>query len=235
VTQWQGENQRDIATLQRSIASKTLASLVLEGYECALDVRCGDGTITMQLAERVSPRGRVLGIDTSTSIIAVARQLAANWPNVDFEVNDVLTIRHRQEFDLSRLFQCAALGPRPRAGIPANYGCLDPWRPYDAPVVCAGDRPPLWNKSLRQRVKASAGVSRSNRFDNSTNIGPDELGLLAESAGLAVTGLSVEDERWNFGSRDAFAACQGTFGAWTEGWPLEPKDEFIRDALVCRA
>jgi hypothetical protein len=29
----------------------------------------------------------------------------------------------------------------------------------------------------------------------------------------------------------AFAACQGTFGAWTEGWPLEPKDEFIRDAL----
>jgi hypothetical protein len=48
-------------------------------------------------------------------------------------------------------------------------------------------------------------------------------------AGLAVTGPSVEDERWNFGSRDAFAVWrQSTFGAWTEGWPLEPKDEFIR-------
>jgi trans-aconitate 2-methyltransferase len=73
VTQWHGENYRDIATLQRSIASKTLAGLVLEGYECALDVGCSDGTITMQLAERVSPRGRVLGIDTSTSMIAFAR------------------------------------------------------------------------------------------------------------------------------------------------------------------
>ena len=61
----------------------------------ALDVGCGDGTITMQLAERVSP-GDGLGMDISTSIIAAARQLAANWLNVDLEVNNVLTIRYRK-------------------------------------------------------------------------------------------------------------------------------------------
>jgi hypothetical protein len=33
--QWQGENCRDIATLPRSVAFKTLASLVLEGHERA--------------------------------------------------------------------------------------------------------------------------------------------------------------------------------------------------------
>src|SRR5215216_6387343 len=34
-TQWQGENYRDIATLQRSAAFKTLASPLLEGHERA--------------------------------------------------------------------------------------------------------------------------------------------------------------------------------------------------------
>src|SRR5215218_10583949 len=34
-TQWQGENHRDIATLQRSAAFKTLASPLLEGHERA--------------------------------------------------------------------------------------------------------------------------------------------------------------------------------------------------------
>ena len=55
VTQWHGEHYRDIAKPQRSLASGTLSSLLLEGHERVLDVECGDGTITMQLADRISP------------------------------------------------------------------------------------------------------------------------------------------------------------------------------------
>jgi trans-aconitate 2-methyltransferase len=104
MTQWEGEDYRNIAKLQHSIASRTLSSLLLEGHERVLDVGCGDGTITMQLADRVSPPGRVVGIDPSTSMIAAARKLAADRPNVEFEVSDVLTMRYRQEFDLVVFF-----------------------------------------------------------------------------------------------------------------------------------
>ncbi|HEY6686861.1 MAG TPA: hypothetical protein VI094_11710 [Propionibacteriaceae bacterium] len=32
--------------------------------------------------------------------------------------------------------------------------------------------------------------------------------------------------------RDGFAAwCPGTFGPWTDGWPVEAKDQFINDVL----
>ena len=88
MTQWQGEHYRDIAKPQRSLASGTLSNLFIEGHERVLDVGCGDGTITMQLADRISPPGGVVGIDPSPSMIAGARKLGANRPNVDF--NDVL-------------------------------------------------------------------------------------------------------------------------------------------------
>jgi ubiquinone/menaquinone biosynthesis C-methylase UbiE len=55
-----------------------------------LDVGCGPGTITLDLAERVSP-GRVLGIDASPGIVAEAEALLAERPeaNVAFAVGDV--------------------------------------------------------------------------------------------------------------------------------------------------
>src|SRR5215472_16267440 len=55
-----------------------------------LDVGCGPGTITLDLAERASP-GRVLGIDASPGIVAEAEVLLEETPraNVSFATGDV--------------------------------------------------------------------------------------------------------------------------------------------------
>jgi SAM-dependent methyltransferase len=50
-----------------------------------LDVGCGPGTITADLAARVAP-GRVVGMDRSPDVIAAA---ASDHPGVDFVVGDV--------------------------------------------------------------------------------------------------------------------------------------------------
>jgi trans-aconitate 2-methyltransferase len=232
MTQWEGEDYRNIAKLQHSIASRTLSRLLLEGHERVLDVGCGDGTITMQLADRVSPPGRVVGIDPSTSMIAAARKLAANRPNAEFEVSDVLTMRYRQEFDLVVSFNVLhwvhdldmAFRRIVEALIGRGRAALQ--------FVCAGDR-----ASLEEVIETTCQNERWRRSFMSfrqpyEHRRPDELRGLAESAGLAITGLSVDDEMWNFGSRDVFAAwCQGTFGPWTDGWPVEAKSQFISDVL----
>src|SRR5829696_559820 len=54
-TQWQGENYRDIATLQRSAAFKTLASPLLEGHERAQQPSPPD--IVWALSTRLSQLG----------------------------------------------------------------------------------------------------------------------------------------------------------------------------------
>ncbi|GFJ88808.1 class I SAM-dependent methyltransferase [Phytohabitans rumicis] len=60
-----------------------------------LDVGCGPGTITLDLAERVAP-GRVTAVDTSEDALAAARQAAAErgTDNVDFAVADVHDLRY---------------------------------------------------------------------------------------------------------------------------------------------
>ena len=53
-----------------------------------LDVGCGPGTITADLAARL-PEGQVVGIDRSGDVLAAARREAGGRANVRFEVGDV--------------------------------------------------------------------------------------------------------------------------------------------------
>jgi ubiquinone/menaquinone biosynthesis C-methylase UbiE len=53
-----------------------------------LDVGCGPGTITVDLARRVAP-GRVVGIDRSAEVVERARSQLASPDRVEFAVGDV--------------------------------------------------------------------------------------------------------------------------------------------------
>src|SRR5205807_10234032 len=52
-----------------------------------LDVGCGPGTITVDLARRVAP-GRVVGIDRSTEVVEAARRDAGDVANLEFRTGD---------------------------------------------------------------------------------------------------------------------------------------------------
>ena len=56
-----------------------------------LDVGCGPGTITVDIADRVAP-GRVIGIDASAEVIDQARRDASGVDNVDFATGDVYAL-----------------------------------------------------------------------------------------------------------------------------------------------
>ena len=57
-----------------------------------LDVGCGPGTITADLADRVAP-GRVVGLDASAEVIEEARTLAGRGPaGLTFEVGDLFDL-----------------------------------------------------------------------------------------------------------------------------------------------
>lgn len=89
-----------IAQLQEATAAEALALLQLQGSEKVLDVGCGNGKITAQIAARV-PEGRVVGVDPSSGMIAFATgQFVPAHPNLHFETGDGGSLRFNAEFDL---------------------------------------------------------------------------------------------------------------------------------------
>lgn len=50
--------------------------LAIQAGEHVLDVGCGSGVVTREIARRVGPRGRAIGIDQSPQFLVVARELA---------------------------------------------------------------------------------------------------------------------------------------------------------------
>lgn len=72
------------------------------GIAC-MDVGCGIGGVTYELARRVGPGGRVVGLDIDGDRLEEVRKDASalNLPNVDFQVADIRTLSPpEEEFDL---------------------------------------------------------------------------------------------------------------------------------------
>ena len=78
---WDAADYVAHSAAQQDWARELIAQLELRGDERVLDIGCGDGRATALIAERL-PRGSVLGVDNSPSMIAKAREQfpdAAAW------------------------------------------------------------------------------------------------------------------------------------------------------------
>jgi ubiquinone/menaquinone biosynthesis C-methylase UbiE len=88
------------------IASKPviLAGLQLGGGEKVLDLGCGLGDDTFEIARLVGAQGHAVGVDTSEIMIAEARRRAAQRGlNAEFEVGDAQALRFQDgAFDACR-------------------------------------------------------------------------------------------------------------------------------------
>ena len=96
--EFDGEKYKQASEQQKAWGKKLIAELQFEGGERILDLGCGDGVLTAELAKFV-PDGFVLGIDASESMIATAKKYNAG-ANVRFEQLDINEIDFESEFDL---------------------------------------------------------------------------------------------------------------------------------------
>jgi trans-aconitate 2-methyltransferase len=73
VRSWSGANYDRLSTPMEAMGKEVLQRLPLEGSETVIDAGCGSGRVTEALIARL-PRGRVVGVDASDSMIDVARE-----------------------------------------------------------------------------------------------------------------------------------------------------------------
>ena len=86
---------------QQQWAQELIQKLALKGNERILDIGCGDGKVTAQIARHV-PSGSVMGIDSAESMIFFAREKfpEVEYSNLAFQNMDAKELNFNEEFDI---------------------------------------------------------------------------------------------------------------------------------------
>jgi trans-aconitate 2-methyltransferase len=97
---WDARTYDRLAAPQEAWAREVLDRLPLRGDETVLDAGCGSGRVTKLLLERL-PRGRVIGVDGSESMVAEARQALAEYGDrIELIHSDLLGLELEERVDV---------------------------------------------------------------------------------------------------------------------------------------
>jgi trans-aconitate 2-methyltransferase len=88
---WDAGTYERVAAPQEEWGRQVIARLRLLGDESVLDAGCGNGKVTALLLERL-PNGRMIGVDSSPSMIERAREAFGDDPRVELRVGDLLDL-----------------------------------------------------------------------------------------------------------------------------------------------
>jgi trans-aconitate 2-methyltransferase len=231
MTEWNASEYARISTLQAAMASEVLALLDLKGTERVLDVSCGNGKTTAEIAARL-PQGSVLGVDASADMIAFAATHGAVHPNLQFAVADARQLPYQGEFDLVVSFNALHWIPQQDLALRSIHSALKRDGVAQLRLVPKGERKSLEDVLEETRLSSRwIGYFRSFH-DPYLHLTPEQYGALAERNGFKVTASRVAAESWDFQSRSAFLAFGGvTFVEWTQHLPQEERLAFTTDVL----
>ena len=103
--EWDPKDYEKNSCAQEKWAKEIIEKLGLRGDEHILDIGCGDGKVSAELA-RHAPKGRVAGLDSSGEMIGYASAKYRGCANLRFEKGDASSLRYEGEYDLVVSFAC---------------------------------------------------------------------------------------------------------------------------------
>lgn len=121
---WNAEEYSCHSEQQKMVADKLLEQFSFKGDEKILDVGCGDGKITKQMAQFVI-NGEVIGLDPSLSMIHFANTQAVE-SNVSFVLGTASSLQFENKFDVITSFSALHWEPHQEQALNCFKKALKP-------------------------------------------------------------------------------------------------------------
>jgi trans-aconitate 2-methyltransferase len=214
---------------QQAWARELIAKLELRGHERILDVGCGDGKVTAELARAV-PKGAATGIDSSPDMIRFARVAFRTGAvaNLEFQVMDARQIRFERAFDL--VFSNAALHwvDDHQAFLRGAATCL---RPGGRLVVSCGGKGNAHDVFIA--LRAEMRLKRWREFFRKLERPyffhrPEEYEPWLARCGFKTRSVRLADKDMVFPGREGFAGWfRTTWLPYTQRVPESAREEFV--------
>lgn len=229
MTEWNAKLYRERSNLQQAMAAEVLRALELAGTERVLDVGCGDGRISAEIARRV-PRGTVVGVDASSRMIELASEKSG--PNLHFEVADARTLPYSREFDLVVSFNALHWIHEQDLALGCMHKALEPGGTAHLRLVPMGARKSI--ETVLEETRSSSSWSKYFREfrDPYLRLTEEQYCSLAERSGFRVEHIQTESKTWDFQTRAEFLAFGSvTMVEWTKQLPENLRPAFLTEVL----
>ena len=220
----------DLVTAVSDYKRQSIAVLALNLGDRVLGVGCGTGDDVRQLAEIVGPTGRVVGVDTSATMITEASRrgpASGQAAPVEFRQGDIYHLRfHHNSFDASRADRVFQHLADPLAGLAemrrvtrsgGQVSVIDP--DFETRV----DVP---NRALFRKIRGYYLDSRTGRYSGSQLFGLFQRAGLTEirvaaTAFNTLTDFTRADQACGFramgeDAREAGAITASEHAEWTD-------------------
>jgi ubiquinone/menaquinone biosynthesis C-methylase UbiE len=139
---WAKENIGPFQSTEKIITTSKLRS----GYK-VLDLACGTGTVTKKILAKVGKDGHVMGVDSASSAIKIAKRWAVG-KNVDFIVSDVENLHFNEEFDAITCQYALFFFPNAQKVLQNTKRCLKKGGTLTLAVHGAGDTVPYFSNII---------------------------------------------------------------------------------------
>ncbi|HYG22010.1 MAG TPA: methyltransferase domain-containing protein [Verrucomicrobiae bacterium] len=230
---WNPGDYAQHSSSQQSWGRKLISRLHLAGDEAVLDIGCGDGKVTAELAA-VVPRGAVVGIDASAEMIAFSERAfpRAQFPNLSFRVMDARMIELGEQFDV--VFSNAALHWVDDHALVFKgiAGCLKPGG--RVMISCGG------KGNANAVFHALRGVMRLPQFRQYFRrmsppyffFSADQYREWLPQLGFSIREVTLADTAMLFESSERFAGwLRTTWLPYTQRVPELQRDAFVADVI----
>ena len=233
MTEWNASEYDRLSALQAAMAEEALSLLDLRGTEAVLDIGCGQGKVTREIAARV-PLGRVVGVDASEKMVAFAREREAPspHPNLEFVVADARHLNFHKEFDLVVSFNALHWIPEQALALESIHAAIRPSGLVQLRLVPTAEHQRLEDIIEETRLSPRWVQYFDGFHDPYLHLTPAQYAALAERHGFQLLRTHTSARSWDFRSRAAFEAFGSvTFVEWTQHLPEGARSGFINDVL----
>jgi trans-aconitate 2-methyltransferase len=229
---WNSDDYARHSSNQFIWARELAAKLKLRGDESLLDIGCGDGKVTAYIASLL-PHGRIVGMDNSPSMIALAQQKNST-ANLSFVLSDARSIQFINEFDIA--FSNAALHwvKDHRTVLNRVYQCL---KPSGRILFQMGGK-----GNAEQVIAASEQIIRSRRWHRYFRqfefpygfYEPDDYRVWLDQSGFKCLRAEILEKDMLLNGREGLAGwIRTTWLPYTQQVPAARRDDYIVELADC--